>query len=155
MVSLIGSYEHTVDAKGRLVVPSTFRVPLAGGGVLTKERDGCLALVTPAVFEADAAAWVGASTTGGRPARSAARAYLARAHPVEIDGHGRIAVPKKLRDYAGLDGDCVVLGVVDRIEIWAADRFARIEDEGDDILADPDAGPSGRPDHLDDEGAGR
>ena len=142
MMRLTGAYEHTLDAKGRLVVPAALRAPLLeSGGYLTKELDGCLGLLPPAVFDAISEKWAAGAADGRRRDRDAQRSFMAGAAPVELDRHGRIAIPRNLREFARLASDCVVVGLGNRIEIWWANGFADVEAAGDEHLSNPDEEP--------------
>ncbi len=126
-----GKYVHTIDAKGRLIVPSKFRDQLGDNFVVTKGADGCLTVY-------DEAGWKAFEETlkempmNHREVRQLARFFLSGAADVEVDKQGRILIPQDLRDYAALDKDVVLTGMADKIEIWNKDRF-EAESEDKDI----------------------
>lgn len=117
-----GTYEHTVDAKGRLILPSRFRGPFDRGGFLSQNHDGCLALWTPDQFERQMQEMEEREATG-RAERNQARVWASNSHEVELDRQGRMAVPARLRDYAGIGENVLVIGVINRVEFWDPDRY--------------------------------
>ena len=118
----MGEYNHTIDAKGRLIVPSRFREILGDAFVVTKGLDGCL-------FVYDNEEWklfeekLRALPITNKEARQFARFFLAGAAEVEVDKQGRILIPNVLREFAGLAKDVALVGVGSRIEIWSRERF--------------------------------
>ena len=118
----MGEYNHTIDAKGRLIVPSRFREILGDAFVVTKGLDGCL-------FEYDNEEWklfeekLRALPITNKEARQFVRFFLAGAAEVEVDKQGRILIPNVLREFAGLAKDVALVGVGSRIEIWSRERF--------------------------------
>jgi len=130
----VGTYEHSLDEKGRLILPSTFRDAFGPGAYLSKQVDGCLALMTVPVFEEQARERVRLAKAG-RDARNVARAFAAGTAQVSPDKQGRIAIPAHLREYAGMDGKCVVIGSLNLVEIWDVGRWAEAGLEGDEALA--------------------
>ena len=91
----MGEYNHTIDAKGRLIIPSKFRELLGEEFVLTKGLDGC----------------------------TFSRFFVAGATTCELDKQGRILVPQTLREFAGLDKDVVLTGNLNRIEVWSKEKW--------------------------------
>jgi MraZ protein len=118
VAGFVGRYEHSLDSKGRVILPAKFRAPFERGGYLTENREGCLALWTPAEFERQMAA-MQARAASGRTDRNRARLWAANSHEVEIDRQGRMAIPSHLRAFAGLDADVLVHGAIDRVELWS------------------------------------
>ena len=118
----IGEYNHTIDAKGRLIIPSKFREVLGDEFVVTKGMDGCL-------FVFDNPEWqafeekLPALPLIDKGARQFTRFFLAGAASVEVDKQGRILLPAVLRDFAGITKDAVLVGVGSRVEIWSKDRW--------------------------------
>ena len=133
----VGTFEHTLDPKCRVVLPALFRDRLAVGGFLAKALDGgCLSLWTEVDFEKEARELREKERAGEVPS-SAVRSLLAGAAAVKPDAQGRIAVPEALRTFAGLreNDKVVVIGNFDRIELWAAERWAAVDASGEAILA--------------------
>jgi MraZ protein len=125
----LGEYSHSLDAKGRVILPARFREQLEGGGVMARALDGCLAVYTPDEFERVALKLREARERGPRE-RAAAGAFYAGATECTPDKQGRVAIPQQLREYAGLDREVVVAGGYDHIEIWDAQRFRSRDAEG-------------------------
>ena len=114
----VGRYEHSLDTKGRVILPAKFRAPFERGGYLTKNREGCLALWNPAEVERQLRAMQEQAPLG-RTNRNRARLWAASSHEVEIDRQGRMPIPAHLRQFASLDGDVLVHGAIDRVELWS------------------------------------
>lgn len=118
----MGEYNHTIDAKGRLIIPSKFREALGDEFVVTKGLDGCL-------FVFDLTEWsafeekLKSLPITNKDARQFVRFFLAGAASVEVDKQGRILVPNVLREFAGLSKDTTLIGVGSRIEIWDKARY--------------------------------
>ncbi len=114
----MGEYLHTIDAKGRLILPAKFRDALGDVFVVTKGLDKCLF-----VYGKDEWAILEEKLKQLPLAKAEARAFVrfffAGAAEVECDKQGRVLVPANLRDYALLDKDVIVLGVSNRVEIWS------------------------------------
>lgn len=114
-----GRYEHSLDPKGRIILPSKFRSHFEHGGYLTQYHQGCLALWAPAEFEAQSAVLESAQNLG--PAeRNLARVWASGTQEVEVDRQGRVAIAPPLRAFAELDpeGGVLVMGAINRIELW-------------------------------------
>lgn len=118
----MGEYNHTIDAKGRLIIPSKFRETLGDEFVVTKGLDGCL-------FVYDNKEWsafeekLKALPLTNKDARQFVRFFLAGATLAEVDKQGRILVPGVLREFAGLEKEVVLIGVASRVEIWSKERW--------------------------------
>ena len=124
-------YNHTVDTKGRLIIPSKFREILGEQFVVTKGMDGCLFAFSNddwKVFEEK----LKALPITNKNARKFARFFLAGAADVEVDKQGRILLPQHLREFGEIDKDVVLVGVGSRIEIWDRDKWI-IENSYDDM----------------------
>jgi MraZ protein len=131
----LGEYQHSLDEKGRVVVPKKFREALADGCYVTKGQDRCVFVFAPDRWEAEVAR-VSALPRTDRKARNYARSFFAGAGDQGLDGQGRLALSESVREYAALDKDVVVVGVADRIEIWATEVWASIQEEADEFYAD-------------------
>lgn len=118
----MGEYNHTVDAKGRLIIPSRFREELKNEFIVTKGLDGCL-FVFPGnewqIFEEK----LKALPLTNKNARQFSRFFVAGATPCELDRQGRILLPLPLREFAGLEKDIVLAGMLNRIEIWSKTKW--------------------------------
>jgi MraZ protein len=130
MPMFMGEYNHTIDAKGRLIVPSRFREELGEEFVVTKGLDGCL-FVYPIsewkVFEGE----LRTLPMNNKDARKFSRFFLAGATMCELDKQGRILIPAVLREFAALEKDVVFAGVSARVEIWSKERWAQISEYDD------------------------
>lgn len=121
---LSGTYRHTLDAKGRVIVPVRFRGDLGEIFMVTRGLDDCLALYSMKEWqrlEEKIAALPMASS------RQIQRYLFANAYPAEIDNNGRTVIPPELREFAGLTKDVVIVGVSSRAEIWDAGRWEQSE----------------------------
>lgn len=117
----LGTHLPKLDAKGRFFLPAKFREELADGLVITRQQDRCLAIYPKAVFEAQALQASQAPATIQK-VRDFQRMLAAGASDEVPDKQGRLMIPQHLRDYAGLDKDLVVIGAINRVEVW--DRAA-------------------------------
>jgi MraZ protein len=131
----MGDYNHTIDTKGRLIIPSKFRESLGEEFVVTKGLDGCLFVYGNeewSKFEEKLTTLPLTSTD----ARKFARFFLAGAASVEVDKQGRILLPANLRTHANLEKDTVLIGVASRIEIWSKERWDSNDYEDMDAIAE-------------------
>jgi MraZ protein len=132
----LGQYQHSLDEKGRVILPAKFRGRLEGGAYMARGLDGCVC-----VYPTDE--WERVSNnmrelaTRGTQERQAARSFFAGAAEVTPDRQGRVPVPVHLRDFAGLslEREVVVAGVLSRIEIWDAQKWATREQEGEQVIS--------------------
>ncbi|MFA7319347.1 MAG: division/cell wall cluster transcriptional repressor MraZ [Parcubacteria group bacterium] len=113
----IGEYQHSIDPKKRLAVPSKFRSELKSKVVVTRGLDKCLFVYPMKTWE-EIAGKLGSMPVGEAATRSFVRLMLAGATDCEIDKQGRVLVPDYLKDYAGLDKNVVIAGLFNRLEIW-------------------------------------
>ncbi len=124
----VGTYQHTIDDKGRLTLPAKWRSELAGGVVVTRGVDKCLYILPRSRFEAMAKE-IDEQGLERADARAWSRHFTGKATDVEADKQGRIVIPQNLREFAGLDGDVTVVGVVSRIEVWDPKRHMDAEEK--------------------------
>lgn len=120
MRMLIGEYAHTLDAKGRVNVPSKMRDHLGEHFILTKGLDGCLFVYA---MEEWACLEDKIKALPMSKARTLQRFLFSGAVDVELDKQGRIVIPTNLRDYAGLTKDIMIIGASTRAEIWDKDQW--------------------------------
>lgn len=132
----MSEYNHTVDAKGRLIIPSKFRELLGEEFVVSKGMDGCLFVYANEDWNAFEQKLTSLPLIN-KEARQFARFFLAGAAQVELDKQGRILLPANLREFAGLDKDVVLVGVGSRIEIWSREKWESVteEDNMDEITS--------------------
>ncbi|WP_342600558.1 division/cell wall cluster transcriptional repressor MraZ [Psychrobacillus sp. FSL H8-0483] len=131
----MGEYQHNVDAKGRLIIPSKFREHLEDYFVLTRGLDNCL-------FGYPMNEWrkleekLKELPVTKKDARAFTRFFFSGATEVEIDKQGRINIPNNLRSYAKMDKECIILGVSNRLEIWAKEAWENYFEESEDSFND-------------------
>lgn len=132
----MGEHSHTIDAKGRLILPAKFRDELGTSFVVTRGLEGCLSVYTMEAWS-DFAKAMQQFTTSKSNVRALKRFLFGSAAEVEFDRQGRILIPGSLREYAKLEKDVVVLGTGDKIEIWSKPVFdeynAKVVPEMEDI----------------------
>ena len=126
----LGRFVHTLDSKGRLTIPAKFRADLDEGLVVTRGIDNCL-VAFPMWRWDQLAAQVGDLPFTDRRARSFKRFLFASAADASPDSQGRILIPPRLREHAGLDGEVVIAGVNDSIEIWSMEAWHDERDRAD------------------------
>ena len=120
----MGQYNHTIDTKGRLIVPSRYRELLGEEFVLTKGLDGCLVIYPMEAWEAFESKLRTLPLTN-KNARTFSRFFVSGACTCELDKQGRILIPQSLREFAGLEKDVVLTGALDKIEIWSKEAWTR------------------------------
>lgn len=134
----MGEFEHSIDTKGRLIIPAKFREQLGETFVVTRGMDGCL-------FGYPMAQWevmqkrLSALPLNKRDARAFVRFFYSAATECSLDKQGRINLPQTLVKHAELDKQCVIVGVSDRFEIWSQSRwesFAEKAEENFDDIAE-------------------
>jgi MraZ protein len=118
----MGEYQHSVDAKGRLIIPSKFRDYLQDGFVITRGLDNCLFGYTMDEWRKLELKLTNLPMTK-KDTRAFARFFFSGASELEIDKQGRINIPTQLLEYAKLTKECVIIGVSNRLEIWAKEAW--------------------------------
>lgn len=126
----LGEYSHSLDEKGRVVMPSKFRAGLDDGCVVTKGQERCIYVFPMDRWEEESSKVLKLPRTDRR-ARNFSRSFFASASDQALDRQGRVQIPESLRRYAGLEKDLTVVGVADRIEVWAADTWRTVAEEAD------------------------
>ena len=129
----MGEYSHSIDAKGRLIMPAKFREQLGDEFVVTKSPDKCLYVYTNEEWKnfEEKLATLPITNKG---TRQLVRFFLAGAASCEVDKQGRILLPAVLREYAELDKEVVLAGTSKRIEIWDKDRYLADQKEYEDNI---------------------
>ncbi len=122
---MTGTYEHALDAKGRLFIPAKLREELGVSFYLTMGIDACLAIYPQTTWDRFTETFASLPMSQSKVMRP----LFANAVKCEPDSQGRIVVPQKLRDYAGLQKDVVIIGVHDRAEIWSDDAWNAQEEQ--------------------------
>lgn len=131
----LGEYRHTLDPKGRVVLPAEFRAQLADGCVVTKGQERCLYVFPPGRWAEEVERLNRLPRTNSK-VRAYTRSVFAGAKWETPDKQGRIMLPERLRDYADLSREAVVVGVADRIEIWNQGSWEQLSSEADNYYAD-------------------
>lgn len=117
----MGEYEHAIDDKGRIIIPTKFREQLGEHFVLTLGSDGCLYIYPMQDWEEFAAKLK--DLPGTKEARQAQRYFLAGAVECEPDKQGRVGIPQRLREHAGITKEVVSVGMLNKIEIWSKEKW--------------------------------
>jgi MraZ protein len=125
---LVGEHLHSLDSKGRMIIPSKFRNDLGVKFMLTKGLDKCLFAYPLAEWEKTIEHLKHLSFTKAA-AREFLRMFFSGAEEMEIDRQGRVAVPCALRHYAGLERDIYIIGVSSRLEIWDKNTWQDYRDK--------------------------
>lgn len=135
---LTGEFNHSIDTKGRLIIPSKFRENLGENFVITKGLDGCLFLYPDSewkIFEEK----LRTLPLTNKDARIFTRFFLGSAVDGGLDKQGRVLISSALRNFANLEKEVVLVGVLDRVEIWDKAKWEEnntaIEDNMDDIAS--------------------
>lgn len=119
----LGTHTPRLDDKGRLILPAKFREALAPGLVITKGQERCLVVWPSAEFASYAQDLRNAAQTS-KNVRAYTRVFFSSAFDDQPDKQGRITLPPTLREYAGLERECVVVGADTRVELWDAGVWA-------------------------------
>ena len=123
----MSEYNHTLDTKGRLIIPAKFREILGEEFVISKGMDGCLFVYA----NDDWNAFEQKLTSLPLINKEARRQFIAGASECEFDKQGRILLPAHLREFAGLEKDVVLVGVGSRVEIWSKDKWENMNSDTD------------------------
>lgn len=118
----IGEYHHTIDDKGRLIIPTKFRDELGNSFIITRGIENCLYVYSNSNWS-NICDKLNSLPFTRKDARSFNRFFMSGATYVELDKQGRVNVTSPLIDYAGLTKECVIIGAGDRIEIWSQDAW--------------------------------
>ena len=126
----MSEYNHTLDTKGRLIIPAKFREVVGEEFVISKGMDGGLFVYANDDWNAFEQKLTSLPLIN-KEARQFARFFLAGAATVEVDKQGRILLPAHLREFAGLEKDVVLVGVGSRVEIWSKDKWENMNSDTD------------------------
>ena len=113
----LGQFQHSLDEKGRLMIPARYRELLAAGAFVTQGFDKCLMVMTDLYF-GQVYDRINAMNLADPTARLLRRLILSNAYPIEVDKVGRILVPQNLRHAIELDGEAIVAGQGEYFEVW-------------------------------------
>ncbi len=135
MDMFIGEYHHTIDDKGRIIIPAKFREELGSEFIITRGIENCL-------FVYSVENWnritdkLNSLPFTKKDARNFIRFFMSGATSVELDKQGRVNVTSPLIQYAHLSKDCVVIGTGDRLEIWSQEAWDDFFDSTKDSMSD-------------------
>ena len=132
----LGTHTPKLDEKGRLILPAKYRDELAEGLVITRFQERCLA-IWPVTTFAELVQGV-RGTSSSQQVRDYQRMLASGASDETPDKQGRVTIPQHLRTYAGLERDCVVVGAINRVEIWDAAAWQPYEASKESAFADLD-----------------
>ena len=118
-----GQYNHSLDTKGRVIIPSGFREKLGDRFMVARGLERCISVYSMEAWENLENKIIELSQLN-ETARKFSRIFFATASEVETDKQGRILLPAQLRKYAGIDKECVVNGNLDKVEIWNPEKWA-------------------------------
>jgi MraZ protein len=139
-----GRYEHSLDAKGRVILPARLRTSFETRAFLSAHLDRCLALWTPEEFEQQRADMEAAQQRGARD-RNMVRVWASGVTEVELDKQGRVPIPTYLREFAGLESAVLVIGALNRIELWNPEEWASRVAPSVTSLTDPPTNEEANP----------
>ncbi len=147
----VGRHEHSLDVKGRIILPARFRTSFDTAAFVSKHNERCLALWTPESFETklDQMEAIQDRTPEDR---QVVRAWASGSAEVEIDRQGRLAIPAYLREYARLETAVLIHGAINHIELWDPGEWDVRGAPGDAGLADPVPPPRPDPGSASEEG---
>ncbi len=131
---LMGEYHHSIDEKGRLIIPSKLRYELGENFVLTRGLDNCLSIYPEDEWNNIINKYKELPNT--KDARNFMRFFLSGATTCELDKQGRINISIPLIKYAYLEKDCTIIGVNDHLEIWDSKRFLEFMDSNEQNFSD-------------------
>jgi len=135
IIMLMGEYHHTIDEKGRIIIPSKFRDELGTNFIVTRGLEECL-FVYPKEMWDKITQKLNSLPFTKKDARSFMRFFLSGATAMELDKQGRINITSPLVSYADLKKECVIIGVGDRLEIWSHDKWNDFYLGNKDTLSD-------------------
>ena len=134
-ILLMGEYFHTVDPKGRLILPAKLRDELGETFIITKGLDNCL-FVYPTEEWKIIETKLKQLPMAKAEARAFVRFFFSGAAELELDKNGRILLPLSLREYANLDKDVIIIGVSNRVEIWSKSEWNNYNDKVAPMVAE-------------------
>ena len=130
MAMFMGQYEHSIDTKGRVIIPAKYREELGENFVVTRGLDGCLFLYPQAEWQNLVEKLQ--KLPSNQNTRKMQRQFLSKAMEVVLDKQGRILVPSLLREIAALKKDIVFVGMMNRVEVWDKELLHQQEMQQDD-----------------------
>ena len=131
----MGEYQHNMDAKGRVIIPAGFRDELGEKFVATRGLDNCLFVYPMQEWKVLEDKLTSLPLTS-KNARTFVRFFFSGATECQLDKQGRISLPANLRDYAELEKEIIVIGLPNRIELWARDKWDEYMNEAEESYDD-------------------
>lgn len=131
----IGEYHHTIDEKGRIIIPTKFREELGTDFIITRGIENCLYVYSKENW-AKITDKLNSLPFTKKDARTFNRFFMSGATDVELDKQGRVNISKPLIDYANLLKDCVIIGTGDRLEVWSQESWESFFDSTKDSMSD-------------------
>ena len=131
----IGEYHHTIDEKGRIIIPAKFREELGNNFIITRGIENCLFVYSKENW-ANITNKLSSLPFTKKDARTFNRFFMSGATDVELDKQGRVNISKPLIDYASLSKDCVIIGTGDRLEVWSQESWDSFFDSTKDSMSD-------------------
>ncbi|WP_407862611.1 division/cell wall cluster transcriptional repressor MraZ [Parvimonas parva] len=138
MAMFLGDFPHTLDDKGRLIMPSKFRNELGTNFIVTRGLEGCLFVFTESKWN-EFTEQLNSKGLSKKDVRSITRFFCSCAMTSDLDKQGRFLVNKNLREFAGIERDVMIIGVSDRIEIWSKEKwneYSETEYSDDNIMSE-------------------
>jgi MraZ protein len=130
----LGQYSHTIDDKGRLTIPAKFRDELESGVVITRGLDGCLWAYSRTEWD-ELSEKLRKLPSTNQAVRNYVRFVSSNAFDSIPDRQGRVLLPPELRDFAGIQNETVIIGVMNKLEIWNPEKWSQVVKE---VESDPD-----------------
>lgn len=130
----MGEYHHSIDAKGRIIIPSKVRDGLGENFIVTRGLDGCLFLYPKLEWDKKIEKFKELPDTKDK--RQFMRIFLSGATICEYDKQGRINIPNPLIEFAKLEKDCIIIGVDEKLEIWSKERWEEFIANNEENLSD-------------------
>ena len=130
----MGEYHHSIDSKGRIIIPSKVRDGLGENFIVTRGLDGCLFLYPKLEWDKKIEKFKELPDTKDK--RQFMRIFLSGATICEYDKQGRINIPNPLIEFARLEKDCIIIGVDEKLEIWSKERWEEFIANNEENLSD-------------------
>lgn len=133
-IMFMGEYHHSIDEKGRIIIPAKLREELGEEFIVTKGLDGCLFVYSKDEWNNIAKKYKDLPNT--KDARNYLRFFLSGAVISVFDKQGRINIPQPLISYADLNKECIIIGVNERLEIWSKNRWEEFLNTNESTISD-------------------
>ncbi len=130
----IGEYHHSLDNKGRIIIPSKLREDLGNNFITTRGLEGCLYIYPETNWNLIISKYKELPDTKDK--RYFMRIFLSGASASELDQQGRVNIPSPLIDYAKLEKDCLIIGVDDHLEIWSQTEWENFISNNEEKFSD-------------------